>query len=94
MHPETATTLCRCGGTGAYTAEIVLADAVVSDRRLCIEHGLGLRALVYDSTRGCNGVVMEVVRDSTGISVWLRSAGGGTEWKTHVGSLRPAREPS
>lgn len=94
MHSETAQRACLCDGTGAYTVEILLADAVVPDRRLCLVHGLAARSRVYDTTTGRIGVVMEVVSHTAGDSVWLRPPDGGTEWKTTVGSLRPPREAS
>jgi len=80
---------CRCGGTGVYTVDITLADAVVSDQRICVEHGLRPKTRVYDSTKGCVGEVMEVVKHINGYSVWLRPTDGGTEWKTTVGALQP-----
>jgi len=89
MRPEAAQRACLCDGTGAYTVEIVLADAVVSDRRLCLVHGLTPRARVLDTTTGRVGVVMEVVSTSNGDRAFLRPPDGGIEWSTTVGSLRP-----
>jgi hypothetical protein len=94
MQPDTAHRACLCDGTGAYTVEIVLADAVVSDRRLCLVHGLRARSRVYDSTTGRLGVVMEVAATGPGDRAWLRPPGGGLEWSTTVGSLRPPQESS
>lgn len=87
-------TACRCGGTGAYTVEIALKDAVVSDRRLCPDHGLGRRARVYDTTTGRTGLVMDVIATSRGTRVYLRPAEGGREWTTSIDSLRPPTERS
>lgn len=81
---------CPCKGTGAYTVEIPLTDAVVSDRRLCLTHGLYHRARVLDTTTGRIGEVMDVISTSHGDRAYLRPSGGGKEWSTSVGSLRPA----
>jgi len=86
--------LCRCKGTGAYTVEIALKDAVVSDRRLCLDHGLSRRARVYDTTTGRVGLVMDVIATSHGTRVYLRPPEGGREWATGVDSLRPPTGPS
>lgn len=83
---------CRCRGTGAYTVEISLADAVVTDQRLCVEHGLHPRARVYDIAKCQVGEVMEITDNS--VSVWLRPPNGGREWKTTVESLRPPKGAS
>lgn len=83
---------CRCGGTGAYTVEIALADAVVSDRRLCPEHGLYRRARVLDTTTGRVGLLMDVITTSRGTRAYLRPPDGGKEWTTNVDSLRPPTE--
>lgn len=90
--PSAGSTPCRCGGTGAYTVEIALKDAVVSDRRLCLEHGLSRRARVYDTTTGRTGLVMDVVAAGTGTRVYLRPPEGGREWTAAVDSLRPPED--
>lgn len=77
---------CRCHGTGAYTAEIPLADAVVLMRRVCLEH-LADRTRLKDTTTGRIGEVMAVIK-STG-RIYLRPPGGGMEWTADVGSLEP-----
>lgn len=87
-------THCRCGGTGAYTVEIALKDAVVSDRRLCLDHGLSRRARVYDTTTGRVGLVMDVIITSRGTRAYLRPPQGGREWTSGVDSLRPPTEQS
>src|SRR4051812_33043395 len=79
---------CPCGGTGAYTVNIPLADAVVSDLRLCLEHGLTPRARLLDTTTERVGELMDVTVASR--RVWLRPVGGGREWSADIGSLRPA----
>jgi hypothetical protein len=83
---------CRCGGTGAYTVNIAIAGAVVSDQRMCVEHGLYPRARVYDTNHCRTGVVMEVTKNIMGLFAWLRPEDGGTEWQTSVGSLRPPQD--
>ena len=85
---------CRCGGTGAYVVEIALADAVVSDRRLCHEHGLYRRARVQDTSTGRAGLVMDVITTNRGNRVYLRPPEGGKEWTTNIDSLRPPVELS
>jgi len=85
MQPE-----CRCKGTGAYTVEVALADAVVLDERICLDHGLIHRAPLLDTTTGRVGELMDVALASH--RVWLRPIGGGREWSADVGGLRPARE--
>lgn len=78
---------CRCGGTGAYTAEIPLADAVVLVRRVCLEH-LALRTRLKDTSTGRIGEVMEINKAYK--RVHLRPEGGGREWTVNDGSLEPA----
>lgn len=81
---------CRCGGTGAFTIDIKLADAVVSDRRLCLVHGLTPRRLLLDTSTQRVGELMEVTGTGPYRRAWLRPPNGGKEWDTHVGNLRPA----
>lgn len=83
-------TECPCKGTGAYVVDITLADAVVSDRRLCLDHGLTPRAKLLDTTTERVGELMEVITTSHGPRAFLRPPGGGREWSTSVGNLRPA----
>jgi hypothetical protein len=80
---------CPCNGSGAYTVTIPLADAIVSDRRLCLDHGLTPRARLLDTTTGRTGELMEVTGQGDLRRAWLRPVAGGTEWSTSVGSLRP-----
>jgi hypothetical protein len=85
---------CRCGGTGAYIVMIALADAVVSDRRLCLDPGLKPRAPLLDTTTERVGELMEVTGNGPYRRAWLRPIGGGREWSTDVGSLRPPERHS
>jgi hypothetical protein len=80
---------CPCGGTGAYAVDIPLADAMVSDLRLCLDHGLTPRARLLDTATGRTGELMEVTGKGHLRRAWLRPVTGGTEWSTSVGSLRP-----
>lgn len=77
---------CRCGGTGAYTAEISVSDAVVLVRRVCLDH-LALRTRLKDNSTGRVGEVMEVNKAYE--RVHLRPVGGGKEWSTYASSLEP-----
>lgn|SRR3954463_6217916 len=81
---------CRCGSTGSYVVNIALADAVVSDQRLCLTHGLTPRARLFDTTTGRVGELMDVTGSGDARRAWLRPVGGGQEWSTSVDSLRPA----
>lgn len=81
---------CRCDNTGAYTAEISVANAVVIVRRVCLDH-LELRTRLKDTTVGRVGEVMEKSKDYH--RVYLRPVGGGLEWTADVGSLEPVEEP-
>lgn len=85
---------CCCGGTGAYTVEIKLADAVVSDRRLCLVHGLKPRARLLDIGTQRVGELMEVTGQDPYRRAWLRPVNGGKEWDTHVDTLRPVERHS
>lgn len=79
---------CRCGGTGAYTAEIPLADAVVLVHRLCLDH-LARRTRVRDTTTGRTGEVMDIIKTSQGARVYLRPPEGGKEWTANGDALEP-----
>lgn len=78
---------CRCGGTGVYTVEVSLADAVVLIHRVCLNHVVH-RARVKDRTTGRIGEVMEtsIARNLA----WLRPPGGGREWESRGENLEPA----
>jgi hypothetical protein len=88
---QTAPSDCPCGGTGAYTVDIRLADAVVSDQRLCLKHGLTPRTQLLDTTTQRVGELMEVTGTDPYRRAWLRPVNGGREWDTHIDSLRPAQ---
>lgn len=83
---------CRCRGTGAYVVNIPVADAVVSDRRLCLDHGLTPRALLMDNATPDKrlGELMDVTGEDPDRRAHLRPVGGGCEWSTAVEDLRPA----
>lgn len=84
---------CRCGGTGAYTVEISVADAVVLVRRLCIDH-IARRALVRERNGDKRTAeVMDIIKTSRGTLVYLRSPGGGKEWTADVDALELVESP-
>lgn len=81
---------CRCAGTGAYTAEVPLSGAVVLVQRLCVAH-VARRTLVRERERPARiGEVMDIVKTSQGIRVYLRARGGGREWDVDLDALEPA----
>lgn len=91
--PDTGTPAsCRCRGTGAYVVNIPLADAVISDRRLCLIHGLTPRALLVDDGTPDKrlGELMDVTGSDPHRRAHLRPVGGGREWSTEIKNLRPA----
>jgi hypothetical protein len=72
--------------------DIPIADAVVSDRRLCLDHGLTPRALLVDNGTPDKrlGELMDVTGSDPHRRAHLRPVGGGREWSTDVENLRPA----
>lgn len=85
-YPDSPPIACRCHGSGAYTTEVSVADAVVLMRRVCLKH-LAPRTRLRDTTTGRIGEVMEVNKAYE--NVYLRPVGGGREWKADAGSLEP-----
>lgn len=83
---------CRCGGTGAYTAEIPVSGAVVLVRRICVAH-IGRRALLRDRSRPARiGEFMDTAETSGGTRVYLRPRGGGLEWEADPEALEPVED--
>lgn len=82
---------CRCNGTGAYTAEVSVANAVVLVHRVCLKH-LAIRTRLKDTATNRIGEVMDV--STAAGRVHLRPVGGGREWSTDAGSLEPIGEPA
>jgi hypothetical protein len=83
---------CRCGGTGAFTAEIPGQDALVPVRQICVAH-IAPRALVRErSAPDRVGEVMAIRKLSNGFNVYLRPPGGGLEWTADPKALEPVEE--
>jgi hypothetical protein len=94
MNQEANPPSCRCNGTGAYTAEIAVSDAVVLVRRICVAH-IGRRALVRERSRPARvGEVMDTSETSDGTRVYLRPPGGGLEWEADPEALEPVENPA
>lgn len=90
MSTPTRPPACRCAGTGAYTTEIPVADAVVLVQHLCVDH-VARRTLVKErGDRARTGELMDVIRTGRGMRAYVRPRGGGREWVVDLDALEPA----